>query len=58
MDYSSPGSSVHEISQAEQEWVAISFSNRSSWPKDQMHISCLAGRLYHWAITEVLKKHT
>ena len=35
MDYSSPGSSVHGISQARiLEWVAISFSRGSSWPRD------------------------
>ena len=34
MDYSSPGSSVHGISQARiLEWVAISFSRGSSWPR-------------------------
>ena len=43
MDYSSPGSSVHRISQERiQEWVAISFSKGSSWPRDQIHVSCLA----------------
>ena len=34
MDYSLPGSSVHEISQARTlAWVAISFSRGSSWPR-------------------------
>ena len=33
--YSPPGSSVHRISQAKiLEWVAISFSRGSSWPRD------------------------
>ena len=38
------------------EWVAISFFKRSSWPKDQTHVSCI-GRwiLYHWAIWEALE---
>ena len=44
--YSLPVSSVHGISQARRlEWVAISFSRESSWPKDQTHgsyISCIA----------------
>ena len=36
MDYSLPGSSVHWIFQARVlEWVAISFSRRFSWPRDQ-----------------------
>ena len=35
MDYSPPGSSVHGISQARiLQWVAISFSRGSSWPRD------------------------
>ena len=34
-DYSLPGSSVHGMSQARiLEWVAISFSRESSWPRD------------------------
>ena len=40
-DYSSPGSSVHEISQAKiLEWVDIPFSRGSFQPKDQTQISC------------------
>ena len=40
MDCSPPGSSVHEISQARiLEWVAISFSKVSSWPRDQTWVS-------------------
>ena len=35
MDYSLPGSSIHEIFQARVlEWVAISFSRGSSGPRD------------------------
>ena len=42
MDGSQPGSSVHGISQARiLEWVAISFSRGSSWPRNQ---TCV---LYH-----------
>ena len=52
MDYASPGSSVHGIFQARVlEWVATSYSGVSSWPRDQIHISCISciGRqiLYH-----------
>ena len=43
MDCVPPGSSVHEIFQARiLEWVAISFSRRTSWPRDQTQISCIA----------------
>ena len=45
MDCSLPGSSIHSIHQARiQEWVAISFSSGSSWPRDQIQVSCTAGR--------------
>ena len=53
-----PGSSVHGSFQARiQEWVAISSSRGSSWPRDQTHISCVPciGRwiLYRCATWEV-----
>ena len=42
MDCRSSGSSVHGILQARiLEWVVISFSRRSSWPRDPTHISCV-----------------
>ena len=42
MDCSTPGSSVHGISQARiLEWVAISFSKGSSWPRGRTHTSCI-----------------
>ena len=49
MDCSLSGSSVHGILQARKlEWVAISFSRGSSRPRDQIHVSHIAGRtLYH-----------
>ena len=41
------GSSVHGISQARLlEWVATSFSRGSSLPRDQTHVSCLAGKFF------------
>ena len=47
MDCSPPGSSVHGISQARMlERVAISFSRRSSWPRDRTWVSCVAGRFF------------
>ena len=42
MDCSLSGSSVHGIFQARTlEWVAISYSRRSSWSKDQTCVSCV-----------------
>ena len=42
-----PGSSVHRIFQARiLEWVAISFSRGSSQPRDQSHISYIAGGFF------------
>ena len=54
VDCSLPGSSVHGISQARVlEWVAISFSRGSSWPRDWTCISCVGRQiLYHWATRE------
>ena len=51
MDCSPPGSSIHGIFQARiLEWVAISFSRRSSWPRDGTRVSCIAGRFFTvWA---------
>ena len=44
---------VHGISQSSiLEWVAISFSGVSSWPRDQTQISCIAVRFFNdWAPT-------
>ena len=54
MDYSLPGSPIHGILQARiLEWVAISFSKRSSWPRDWIWVSWINRRiLYHWATRE------
>ena len=54
MDCSPPGSSTHGIIQARiLEWVAISSSKGSSWPRDWPCICCI-GRwiLYQWATRE------
>ena len=58
MDWGLPGSSVHGILQARiLEWVAISFSKRSSQPRDQTQISSIAGRLFTiWATREAQEK--
>ena len=54
MDCSPPGSSIHGIFQARVlEWIAISFSRGSSWPRDQTQVSCIAGRHFTiWATRE------
>ena len=45
MDCSLPGSSIHGIFQARiLEWVAISFSRGSSWPRNWTQVSHIAGR--------------
>ena len=47
MDCSLPGSSVHEIFPARiLEWVAISSSRGSSWPRYQTCLSCVAGEFF------------
>ena len=54
VDCSLPGSSVYGIFQARiLEWVAISFSRVSPWPRDQTQVSCTASRLFTiWATKE------
>ena len=56
MDCSLPGSSVHGIFQARVlEWVAISFSRGSSWPRDRTRISHIVGRCFTvWVMREEL----
>ena len=56
MDCSLPGSSVHRIFQARiPGWVAISFSGRSSWPRDWTEDSCIVGRCFTaWATRKVI----
>ena len=47
MDCSPPGSSVHGIFQARVvEWVAISFSRGSSWPRDRTWVSRIVDRCF------------
>ena len=55
MDCSPPGSLVHGIFQAWiLEWVAISFSKGSSWPRDETQDSRIVGRCFTiWATREV-----
>ena len=54
MDSSQPISSIHGIFQARiLEWVAISFSRRSSWPRDRTQVSRIVGRRFTvWATKE------
>ena len=57
MDCSPPGSSIHGVFQARVlEWIAISFSRGSSWPRDWTRVSCIAGRRCTiWATREALR---
>ena len=53
MDCRPPGSSVHGIQARLLEWVAISFSRGSSWPRDRTWFSCIEGRFFTvWATRE------
>ena len=54
MDCSLPGSSIHGILQARiLEWIVISFSRGSSWPRDRIQVSVIAGRFFTiWATRE------
>ena len=56
-DCTLPGSSVHGIFQAiVLEWIAISFSRGSSWPRDRTQVSCIVDRRFTiWATREVLE---
>ena len=55
VDSSPSGSSVHGIFQVRiLEWVAISYSKQSSWPRDQTCVSCvscMARRIIHHCAT-------
>ena len=54
MDCSLPGFSIHGIFQARVlEWIAISFSRGSSWPRNWTGVSCIAGTHFTlWATRE------
>ena len=58
MDYSLPGSFVHELFQARiPEWVAISFSRGSSPSRNRSLVSCTAGRFFTiWATSVQVAK--
>ena len=59
MDCSLLGATIHGIFQARiLEWVAISFSRRSSQPRNWTWVSHIVGRRFTiWATREVLKKN-
>ena len=47
MDFRLPGSSLHGIFPARiLEWVAMPSSRGSSWPSDQICVSCIASRFF------------
>ena len=40
------------------EWIAISYSRGSSWPRDQTWVSCIAGRFFTiWATRDFPQSH-
>ena len=52
MDCSIPGSSVHGVFQTRMlEWVAISYSRRSSQPRDRGHVSCIGRQIIYYCVT-------
>ena len=59
MDCSLPDSSVHGIFWARiLEWVAISFSRRSSPPRDRTRVSCIVDRCFTiWTIRKCMTAH-
>ena len=62
VDCSPPGSSLYGILQARiLEWVALSSSRGSSWPRDWAYVSCgsciAGGFFYHWATWEAPMKY-
>ena len=56
VDCSLPGSSVHGILQPRiLEWIAVPFVRGSSWPRDRIRVSCVAGRFFTvWATGKTL----
>ena len=53
MNCSPPGSCLWDFPGRDTEWVAISFSRGSSWPRDWTRVSCTAGRFFtDWAARE------
>ena len=58
LDCTPPGFSVHGILQARKpEWVAMSSSRGSSWPRDQIWASCIAGRFFTIWTTGLSARH-
>ena len=49
----------HKESPRIMEWVDYPFSSRSSWPRNQTRVSCIAGRFFtNWAMREALLRKT
>ena len=46
MDYGPPGSSMGILQARILEWVVISFSRGSSWPRDGTSVSCIGKRIF------------
>ena len=57
MDCSLSGSSVRRILQARiLEWVAISFSKGSSWPRDRTYASCAGRQIDLTVVVQLLRR--
>ena len=61
-DSATPWTVAHRASQARiLEWVAISFSRGSSWPRDQTRVSCIGRQIYYhratWEALQDLRSH-
>ena len=57
VDCNPPGSPVHGIFPARiLEWVAISFSRGSSWPRDRTHVFCISCTSDEFFTAELLGK--
>ena len=54
-DWSLPGSCYRLLQARILEWVAISFSRGSSWPRDRSRISRIAGRFFTILVTREIQ---
>jgi len=60
VDCSTPSFSIHGILHARiLEWITISFSMGSNWPRDRSQVTCIEGRCFNlWATREYTHTHT
>ena len=59
MDCSLPVSTIYGIFQARTpDWVAVSFSRGSSWPRDRTQVSRIAGRCFTIWVSDCINLHS